>query len=151
MVQIQEYNLPDDLYFHGEHSYAKIEDGKVRVGMSDFFAKTAGSIVYVDLPFEGDDVEAGEVCGKIQSRKWIGKLVAPVGGEIVEINEDINDDATLINSDPYEAGWILLIEPSNLEEDLANLIHGPEAVQEWIAGEMKKAEAERAKAEGSED
>ena len=119
--------------------------------MSDFFAKTAGSIVYVDLPFEGDDVEAGEVCGKIQSRKWIGKLVAPVGGEIVEINEDINDDSTLINSDPYEAGWILLIEPSNLEEDLGNLIHGPEAVQEWIAGELKKAEAEKAKGEGAED
>lgn len=150
MAQIQEYDLPDEIYFHMEHSYAKIEDGKVRVGMSDFFAKTAGSIVYVDLPFEGDEVEAGEVCGKIQSRKWIGKLVAPVSGEILEINEDINDEATLINSDPYGAGWILTIEPSKLEEDLGKLIHGAKAVNEWIAGELKKAEAEKAKSEGGE-
>lgn len=151
MVQIQEYDLPDELYFHMEHSYAKLENGKVRVGMSDFFAKTAGSIVYVDLPFEGDEVGAGEVCGKVQSRKWIGKLVAPIAGEIVELNEDINEDATLINSDPYGEGWILVIEPSNLEDDLAGLIHGPDAVNEWIAGELKKAEAERAKHEGGED
>jgi glycine cleavage system H protein len=150
MVQIQEYNLPDELYFSGEHSYAKVENGKVRVGMSDFFAKTAGSIVYVDLPFEGDEVESGEVCGKIQSRKWIGKLVAPISGEIVEINEAINDDSTLINSDPYGDGWLVVIEPSHLEEDLAKLIHGPDAVKQWIDGELKKAEAEKAKHAGEE-
>jgi glycine cleavage system H protein len=145
MAQIQEYSLPDDLYFHSEHSYAKIEGGKVRIGMSDFFAKTAGNIVYVDLPSEGDEVEAGDVCGKIQSRKWIGKLVAPVGGEIVEVNEAINDDTALINTDPYGAGWILVIAPSNLDEDIGKLIHGPDSVNEWIAGELKKAEAEKTK------
>jgi glycine cleavage system H protein len=149
-MQVQEYNLPDDLYYTSEHSYAKVEGGKVRVGMSDFFAKTAGSIVYVDLPFEGDEIEAGEVCGKIQSRKWIGKLLAPISGEIIEINEAINDDSTLINSDPYGGGWLLVIEPSNLEGDLEKLIHGSAAIKEWIEGELKKAEAERAKHAGEE-
>ncbi|MEE9421425.1 MAG: glycine cleavage system protein GcvH [Desulfatiglandaceae bacterium] len=148
MAEIKGYNMPDELYYHEEHSWARVEGTKVTVGMTDMFQKEAGDIVFIDLPEDEEDVEQGEVCGKIQSRKWIGKLVAPVSGEIVEINEEIEDDTSLINSDPYGEGWILVIEAEyedDLTSELNNLIHG-DAVVDFIDREVKRAEEERAKA-----
>jgi len=101
--------------------------------------------VFVDLPDEEDEFEQNEVCGKIQSRKWIGKLCAPVSGEIVEINEELEDDTSLINEDPYGKGWILVIEPSDLESELRNLMHG-DALIPFVDQEIKRTEEERAKA-----
>ncbi len=141
MTEIKGYNFPDELYYHTEHSWARVEDdGTVVIGMNDFFQQAAGDITYVDLPFEGDEVEAGEVCGKVQSSKWIGKLVAPVSGEIVAINEELETDATLINSDPYGEGWVIKIEPANIDEDLEELMQGAD-IEEWLEGEIKKAES----------
>jgi glycine cleavage system H protein len=145
MADIKGYNMPDELYYNEDHSWARVDGNKVTVGMTDFFQKEAGDIVFVDLPEEEDEVEQGEVCGKIQSRKWIGKLVSPVSGEIVEINEDLEEDTSLINSDPYGKGWILVIETEDLESDLKKLIHG-DAVVAFIEAEIKKAEEEKAKA-----
>lgn len=147
MAKIKGYDFPDDFYYHKEHGWAKVEEGKkVRVGMSDFFQKESGDVVYVDLPFEGDDIEQGETCGKIQSSKWIGKLVSPVGGTILEVNSELEDESTLINQDPYGKGWIMVVEPSNLEADLKNLMQG-EALGSWIEAEVKRAEELRKKGE----
>jgi glycine cleavage system H protein len=145
MAEIKGYNMPDELYYHEEHSWARVDGTKVTVGMTDFFQKEAGDIVFVDLPEEEEEVEQGEVCGKIQSRKWIGKLVAPVSGEIVKINEDLEEDTSLINSDPYGKGWILVIEAGDLDSDLQNLLQG-DAVVDFLEKEIRKAEEEKAKA-----
>ena len=145
MADIKGYNMPDELYYHEEHSWARVEGTRVTVGMTDFFQKEAGDIVFVDLPEEEEEVSQGEICGKIQSRKWIGKLVAPVSGEIVEINEALEDETSLINTDPYGQGWILAIEAGDLDSELDHLIHGA-GVEEFIENEMKKAEEEKAKA-----
>ncbi len=148
MADIKGYNMPDDLYYHEEHSWARVDGSKVTVGMTDMFQKEAGDVVFVDLPDEEDDVSQGEVCGKIQSRKWIGKLVAPVSGEILEINEELEEDTSLINTDPYGEGWILKIEVED-EDDLAGelekLIQG-DAVVGFVEKEIEKTEAEKAKA-----
>ena len=142
-MKVREYDLPDELYYHSEHTWIRVEDdGKVRVGLNDFAQAAAGDITYVDLPFEGDDVEAGETGGKIQSSKWVGKLVAPVSGEIAEVNEELENDATLINQDCYGEGWIILIEPSDLDEDLENLMQG-EAAAAWLEEEIVKVEKEK--------
>ena len=149
MAEIKGYNMPDELYYHEEHSWARVEGAKVTVGMTDMFQKEAGDIVFVDLPEEDDDVSQGETCGKIQSRKWIGKLVAPVSGEIEKINEDLEDDTSLINSDPYGDGWILVIkveDEADLHAELKNLIHG-DAVSAFVDKEIARTEEERAKAE----
>ena len=149
MADIKGYNMPEELYYHEEHSWAKVEGAKVTVGMTDMFQKEAGDIVFVDLPEEEDEVSQGETCGKIQSRKWIGKLVAPVSGEITEINEEMEEDTGLINTDPYGDGWILVIEAEDedeLQSELRNLIHG-DAVQDFVDREIAKAEEEKAKAE----
>jgi len=145
MADIKGYNMPDELYYNEDHSWAMLEDGRVRVGMDDFFQKEAGDIVFVDLPEEEDEVSQGEVCGKIQSRKWIGKLVAPVSGEIIEINEELEEDTSLINTDPYGKGWILVIKATDLDSELDNLMHGDELV-DFIEREIKVAEEEKAKA-----
>ena len=144
MADIKGYNMPDELYYHTDHAWARVDGDKVTVGMNDFFQKEAGDIVFVDLPEEEDEVSQGEVCGKIQSRKWIGKLVAPVSGEIVEVNEELEEDTSLINSDPYREGWILVIEADNLESDLDNLMQG-EAIAAFLESEIRRAEEERAK------
>ena len=140
------YDVPDELYYHEEHSWARVDGTKVTVGMTDFFQKEAGDIVFVDLPDEEDEVSQGEVCGKIQSRKWIGKLVAPVSGEIIEINEELEDDTSLINTDPYGEGWIIVLEAGDLDEELGNLIHG-DAVAAFLDREIKRAEEEKAGAD----
>ena len=145
MADIKGYNMPDELYYHKDHAWARVDGSTVTVGMNDFFQKEAGDIVFIDLPEEEDEVSQGETCGKIQSRKWIGKLVAPISGEIVEINEDLEDDTSLINSDPYGEGWILVIEAENLDEELDSLMQGEDLVG-FLEAEIQRAEEEKAKA-----
>lgn len=139
MAEIEGYDMPDELYYHKEHAWVKIEaDGTVRIGMNDFYQRSAGDTTYVDLPFEGDEVDMGETCGKIQSAKWVGKFIAPLSGEILEVNEELEDDCTLINTDPYDEGWIMTLKPSNLDEELPTLFHG-DTVEPWIQKEIAEA------------
>ncbi|MDI6916631.1 MAG: glycine cleavage system protein GcvH [Thermoplasmatales archaeon] len=140
MVVIEGNNMPDELYYHKDHAWVKLEaDGTVRVGMNDFYQKSAGDTTYIDLPFEGDEVSQGETCGKIQSAKWVGKFVSPLSGEIMKVNDELEDDCTLINKDPYDKGWIMIIKPSNLDEELKNLAHGKD-VEPWLKKEIEEAE-----------
>jgi len=141
-MEIQGYNMPDDLYYHEGNSWAKVESDKtVRVGMDDFYQKQAGDTTYIDLPFEGDTVSQGETCGKIQSSKWVGKLISPISGEIVEVNTELENDCRLINKDSYGSGWIIRIKPSKLEDELANLAHGPEALKKFVEDHISKAKS----------
>ena len=146
MAEIEGYNMPDDLYYHEEDTWLKIEGDKVRIGMTDFFQQSAGDIVYVDLPFEGDDVQQGDAFGKAQSSKWIGKLIAPIGGTIEEVNYELDSDSTIINKDPYGEGWVMMLTPSDLDSEMPGLMHGIEAVTDLIKRHIEKAE--RIKVEG---
>jgi glycine cleavage system H protein len=144
MVKIGEYDFPDELYYHKEHAWVRIEsDGTVIVGMNDFYQKSAGDTTYVDLPFEGDEIEQGETVGKIQSAKWVGKFVSPVSGEILEVNEDLEDDCMMINKSPYDQGWIMKVQPSDISKDLKNLYHKND-VESWIKKEIEDAEKKKA-------
>lgn len=143
MVKVEGYDIPDELYYHNDHAWVKIEaDGTVRVGMDDFYQKSAGDTTYIDLPFEGDEIEQGETCGKIQSAKWVGKFVSPLSGEILEVNEELEDDCTLINKSPYDKGWIMVVKSSNLDEELKSLIHG-DKIGSWIKKEIDDAEKKK--------
>ena len=144
MANIQGYEFPDEMYFHTDHAWVRIEeDGSAAIGMNDFYQKEAGDVVYVDLPFEGDEIEAGEVCGKLQSSKWIGKLVAPISGEITAVNEELESESTLINQSPYSEGWIIRVQPANWDEDKKNLMHGVDGITPWLDSEIARAEAEK--------
>ncbi|SPD74726.1 Glycine cleavage system H protein [uncultured Desulfobacterium sp.] len=142
MTEISGYDMPDDLYYHKEHTWARVEYKKVRVGVTDFAARSAGDIVYVDLPFEGDEIKQGEPFGKMQSAKWIGELYAPISGEIVSVNDVLDRKPTLINESPYESGWIIVIRPSNLEEELKDLMTHETGLADWLNNEIERVRAE---------
>ncbi len=119
--------VPLDEYFYlREHSWASIEeDGLVRVGMDYMFQKTVGEILYIDLPLEDDEIEQGGVCARVTSKeRRIHKLWAPISGKVVEVNSELDKEASLASSDPYGKGWLLRVEPSNLEEELKSLARG---------------------------
>ena len=144
MAEIESYNFPDELFYHKEHAYAKLEDdGTVLVGMTDFAQKSAGEIAYVDLPFEGDEVGENETLGKIQTAKWVGKLLAPVSGEVLAINEKVEENPEVINNDPYGEGWIVKMQPSNWEEESKVLYrtNTPE-MKEWMDKEIERVKKE---------
>jgi glycine cleavage system H protein len=138
MTKIENYDLPEELYYHQEHMWAKVEGDKVKVGLSDFSQKLAGEISYIEMPEEGVQVNQGKVVGIYETGKWLGKIYAPVSGEVISINEDAEDDPTLINKDPYGAGWIFEMKMSDSAQ-LANLMKGEKAV-EWLKGEIIKHE-----------
>jgi glycine cleavage system H protein len=139
MGTIKGYNMPDDLYFHKDHTWVRVnDDGTVTIGMTDFYSRMAGDTTYVDLPDEGDEVTQGETAGKIQSSKWVGKLISPLSGEILSVNEDLEDDYMLLNTDSYGQGWIMKIEPSDLEQELQSLYHGEKAVSRFLEAEIEK-------------
>ncbi|MDI6840007.1 MAG: glycine cleavage system protein H [bacterium] len=143
MAVIEGYNMPDELYYHEGDAWVKVEpDRNVKVGMTDFYQKLAGDTTYVDLPFEGDNVTQGETCGKIQSAKWVGKLVSPISGEIVKVNSAFEDDCTLINKDPYGNGWIMIVKPSKLDDELKTLYHG-DAVESWLKKKIEEVEKKK--------
>ena len=110
--------------------------------MHYYYSESAGETTYVDLPFEGDEVSQDETCGKIQSAKWVGKFVSPVAGEIIEVNEELEDNPTLINKSSYDKGWIMVVKPSNLEYDLKNLLHGEEVIS-WVKKSLEEAEKKK--------
>ncbi len=137
MVKVEEYDLPDDLYYHEEHCWVKIEDGKVRIGFDDFTQKLAGKMKRISLPFEGDELQQDQPIGTIESGKWVGKIIAPVSGVVVQVNEKMEETPWLINDDPYGQGWIAVVEPSKLQEELPKL-HYKEKAVEWTKREIKE-------------
>jgi len=136
MAKVEEYEMPDELYYHKEHMWAKVEGNKVKVGLNDFSQKLAGEISYIEMPEEGDEVEQDEVVGSYETGKWLGKLYAPLSGKIISINEEAEDDPTLVNKDPYGEGWLFEMEMSDPAE-LDNLMKG-EKVISWLKEEIKK-------------
>ena len=116
-------NVPAELSYTSEHEWvsALTAEGTVRVGITDHAQDALGDVVYVDLPSVGDSVAAEDSFGEIESTKSVSDLFAPVSGEIVAVNEGLEDDPALVNSDPYGEGWIVEIRPENAD-DLANLL-----------------------------
>ena len=138
-MEIKGYNFPDDLYYDENHFWAKVDGDAVIMGTTDLTQKMAGEITYVDVPEEDDEVTQGKPFGSIESGKWVGRVYAPVSGEVIEGNEDLEDEPELINEDCYGEGWICKIKPSDLEADLAKLMKG-EAYAKWVEAEIAKHE-----------
>ena len=136
MTKVEDYDMPEELYYHQEHMWAKVEGDKVRVGLNDFSQKLAGEISYIEMPEEGGQVKQNEVVGSYETGKWLGKIYAPVSGEVTSINEDAEDEPALINKDPYGAGWVFEMRMSDSTQ-LVNLMKGEKAV-EWLKGEIAK-------------
>ena len=137
MVEIEGHKLPEELYYTKDHTWARIEDnGTVIVGLDAYGTKMAGNIEFIDLPLEDDEFEAGEAFGSLESAKWVGSLLMPVTGTITEVNEKIEDDLDLLKEDPYGEGWLVKLKPTNLKDDLKDLVHGLD-VGPWLKKEIE--------------
>lgn len=136
-MEIQGYNMPDDLYYEENHFWVKEEEDVLLIGMDDFAQKMAGEIVYVQLPDEGKKIKLGKKFAKIESGKWLGKVYGPVNGLLVAVNEDLEENPGLINEDCYGQGWMYKIKADDKSE-LQNLIHTPDAVEKWLLADIEK-------------
>ncbi|MDE6217441.1 MAG: glycine cleavage system protein GcvH [Muribaculaceae bacterium] len=105
----------DDLRYADSHEWVKVEGDIATVGITDYAQHALGSIVYVDMPEEGDNVTAGEDFGAVESVKAASDLISPVSGEVVEINEALEDEPELLNTDAF-ANWIMKVKLSDASE-----------------------------------
>lgn len=137
-MKIGEYEFPDELYYDREHNWARVEGNIVTQGLSDFGQALAQEIIYAEMPRVGREVKQGQAFMSLESGKWVGRVKAMVSGKIIETNEEIEQESTLINESPYEKGWLVKIEASELSE-LNNLMRTQDpAFAEFIASERKK-------------
>jgi len=136
-MKIEDYAFPDDLYYHKEHFWAKVDGDVVTIGTTDFAQKLAGQVVYIELPSTGKAVEQGKPCGSMESGKWVGRIYSPVSGKIEAINGELEDTPELINESPYEKGWMCKIKASNLQEELKNLMKA-DGLSDFIRSEIDR-------------
>ncbi len=107
---------PDDIKYHRDHSWVRVEGKRATIGISDFAQQQLGDIVYVDLPEVDTEVDADSELSEIESTKATSPVVSPITGTVVEVNEDLADSPEIINEDPYGNGWLVVVEMSDPTE-----------------------------------
>ncbi len=118
-------NIPEDLRYTREHEWLLLDDGIVTFGITDFAQGELGDIVFIELPSLGDVMSTNDAVGTIEAVKTVADIFAPIGGEVVEVNERLADDPDLVNRDPYGEGWMVKLRVEN-EEELGDLLDASE-------------------------
>jgi glycine cleavage system H protein len=108
--------FPEDLRYSTDHEWVRVEDGKVRIGITDYAQDALGDVVYVEVPEVGTALAASSKVSEVESTKSVSDIYAPVSGTVIEANNDLVDSPERLNEDPYGEGWICVIEPSNTAE-----------------------------------
>ena len=106
-------NVPGDLQYTKSHEWVRREEGTATIGITDHAQDELGDVVFVELPEKGTSFSAGDSFGTVESVKAVSDLYAPVGGEVVEVNETLNDSPELINEEPYGGGWMIRLRISD--------------------------------------
>ena len=107
---------PEELLYSKEHLWIRVEGSKAVIGITDYAQEKLGVISAIELPDAGDDLDQDDSFGSVEARKTVADLYAPVSGQVVEINGEISDSPEMINDDPYDGGWLLVVEMSDPEE-----------------------------------
>jgi len=129
----EEIMYPNDYYYSQDHEWIKVEDGQIGVvGITDFAQKQLGDVVYVELPEVGTQLEFHQTLGVVESVKAVSDIYSPVSGEVVEVNQALNDNPELINEDPHGQGWIVKIKIKD-ESELQKLMSATE-YEKYIEG-----------------
>jgi glycine cleavage system H protein len=106
-------DIPSDLRYSTDHEWARVEEGRVRIGITDYAQDALGDVVFIEVPEVGTKVERGASFSEVESTKSVSEIYAPVSGTIAEINGDLADSPERLNDDPYGEGWICIIEPTD--------------------------------------
>ena len=113
-------SVPAELHYTPEHEWVSVEGTSASVGITEYAAQQLGDVVYVSLPAPGSAVTAGEPCGEVESVKSVSDLYSPVDGEVIEVNTELEDDPSLVNAEPYSAGWMFRVRvPQDGDGDAA--------------------------------
>lgn len=113
--------FPEDLKYTKDHEWVKIDGDIATIGITDFAQQELGDIVYVEIETEGETLGDGEVFGTVEAVKTVSDLFMPVSGEIVEVNGDLEGTPEVVNSDPYEAGWMIKVKFDSEGEELMSV------------------------------
>lgn len=116
MKEIDALQFPETIRYTEDHEWARQEGDVVRVGISDYAQDQLGDIVFVELPRVGDTFKKGDEFGTVESVKAVSELYMPVGGEVVSLNTALADAPELVNTDPYQDGWMVEVRPDHPEE-----------------------------------
>ncbi|WNJ98935.1 hypothetical protein L2D14_13765 [Thalassospiraceae bacterium LMO-JJ14] len=135
MANVRGCNLPDDLLYHVEDQvwFKEMGDGNVKIGMTAVAAAMAGQLVAVTPKKAGRSVKAGKSCATIESGKWVGPAKSIAAGEIVEINQAVVDQPDIINGDPYDAGWLVILKPEDWDSVRGDLVAGSDVAAPYEA------------------
>jgi glycine cleavage system H protein len=125
-------DVPEGLRYSKDHEWARLEDGRVRMGITDYAQDALGDVVFVQLPAVGTEVAAGASFSEVESTKSVSDIYAPVTGVVVEVNDELVDAPERLNEDPYGDGWLCVLEPSDAG-DLEGLLD-PEGYRKLIDG-----------------
>lgn len=123
-------NIPENLYYSKDHEWVEVNDGVATIGITDYAQHALGDVVYVELPKEGDTFDAHDVIGSVESVKAVSEIFTPVSGEVIEVNEDLNDTPESVNDDPYGNAWLIKVKMSNAGE--ADGMLSPEEYEEFL-------------------
>lgn len=113
--------IPENIKYHKAHTWAKINGKKATIGITDYAQEELGDIVYIELPEIDSPVEANSEMSEIESTKTTSSVIAPLSGTVVEVNEELGESPEVINEDPYNRGWIAIVEISN-EDEIKDLL-----------------------------
>lgn len=113
MKEISQLNLPENVRFAEDHEWARKEGGAIRIGIDDYAQDQLGDVVFVELPQVGDKFAKGDAFGSVESVKAVSELFMPMGGEISAINEDLEESPELVNTSPYDKGWMIDVKPDD--------------------------------------
>jgi glycine cleavage system H protein len=107
---------PEDLKYHKEHTWVKVSNRKVTIGITHYAQEALGDIVYIDLPEVDINIEVNSEIGEIESTKATSSIISPISGRVIEVNEELSEAPEIINEDPYGKGWIAIIEIDDITE-----------------------------------
>ena len=130
-MKVDDTEVPEGLYYTRKHEWVKIENDICRVGITDYAQRSLHEIVYVDLPTIGKVLTENASFGTVESVKAVSEVYSPLAGEVVDRNEKLVDSPELVNQQPYGAGWIVVVKPSHLQEDL-NVLLNPETYAKFL-------------------
>ena len=124
-------NTPNHLFYTKEHEWADFNDNQVIIGITDYAQSQLGDIIFLELPNIGEEIVAGDVFGEIEAVKTVSELFAPITGKIIEINESLDSNPELVNSSPYDDGWLIKVSPTKPDEkdELMNFLSYEEIIR----------------------
>lgn len=124
-------DFPDELKYSKEHLWVRLEGDRAVIGITDFAQAELGTITSIELPEPGDDLEQDDSFGSVEARKTVAELYAPLSGTVLEVNNELHNAPEFANDDPYDAGWMVVIEVADAEE--ANLLMSAEHYEDYVS------------------